>query len=278
MAFSFFKKNKEEEPNDKNRVQEIELSKIVPNQNQPRTIFSEESIAELADTIYDHGLLNPIVLRKLGDDQYEIIAGERRFRAVTKLGYEKVPAIVREMSDAESASLAIIENLQREGLTAVEEAKAYAHLMQLNELTQKHLAKEMGKSQGFVANKLRLLKLPTQVQDAILDRSITERHGRSLLTVEDEATQLELLAQIKENDWSVKETEAAIAALNQPKPEKKKKTKTTTKNVAPNQKVAVNTVKKAVQMVEKSGVKVNVTEEDTKEFYRIIIDIPVAKD
>lgn len=182
------------------------------------------------------------------------------------------------MSDAESASLAIIENLQREGLTAVEEAKAYAHLMQLNELTQKHLAKEMGKSQGFVANKLRLLKLPTQVQDAILDRSITERHGRSLLTVEDEATQLELLAQIKENDWSVKETEAAIAALNQPKPEKKKKAKTTTKNVAPNQKVAVNTVKKAVQMVEKSGVKVNVTEEDTKEFHRIIIDIPVAKD
>ena len=150
--------------------------------------------------------------------------------------------------------------------------------MQLNELTQKHLAKEMGKSQGFVANKLRLLKLPTQVQDAILDRSITERHGRSLLTVEDEATQLELLAQIKENDWSVKETEAAIAALNQPKPEKKKKTKTITKNVAPNQKVAVNTVKKAVQMVEKSGVKVNVTEEDTKEFHRIIIDIPVAKD
>ena len=275
MAFSFFKKNKEE-PNDKNRVQEIPLSQIVPNQNQPRTIFSDESIAELADTIYEHGLLQPIVLRKLADDQYEIIAGERRFRAVTKLGYEKVPAIVREMSDSESASLAIIENLHREGLTAIEEAKAYDHLMKLNDLTQKHLAKELGKSQGFVANKLRLLKLPQAVQDAILDRTITERHGRSLLTLDDETKQLELLAQITENGWSVKETEEAIKKLTEPKVAKKKKR--AVKSVTSDPKVVVNTFKKTVEMVEKSGVKVNVTEEDTKDFHRIIIDIPVDKD
>lgn len=278
MAFSFFKKSKEEEIDDKNRVQEIELTKIVPNQNQPRTVFSEESIQELADTIYEHGLLQPIVLRKLDDDKYEIIAGERRFRAVTKLGYEKVPAIVKEMSDSESASLAIIENLHREGLTAIEEAKAYAHLMDLNELTQKNLAKEMGKSQGFVANKLRLLKLPTQVQDAILDRSITERHGRSLLTLPDEAQQVKLLEEIKENGWSVKETEEAIKELTEPKAPSKPKKKAKTKNIAADRKVAVNTVKKAVKMVEKSGVLVNVKEEETDGGYRIVIDIPAQKD
>lgn len=278
MAFSFFKKNKDEDVTDKNRVQEIELAKIVPNQNQPRTVFSEESIAELADTIYEHGLLQPIVLRKLAEDQYEIIAGERRFRAVTKLGYEKVPAIVREMSDSESASLAIIENLHREGLTAVEEAKAYAHLMELNDLTQKQLAKEMGKSQGFVANKLRLLKLEPTVQTAILDRKITERHGRSLLALEP-AKQVEMLQTIETEGLSVKETEEKVKESLAPKEEAKpKKKRAITKNVAPNQKVAINTVKKAVQMVEKSGLKVNMSEENTTEFHRIIIDIPVARD
>ena len=169
MALSFFGHKKSD---DETVVQQLPLKAIVPNQFQPRKVFTSESIQELAATIKEHGLLQPIIVREYAPDQYEIIAGERRYRAMQLLGWEKAPAIVQKMDDDESASMALVENLQREGLSAIEEGQAYVALMKLNHLTQGALAQQLGKSQAFVANKIRLLKLSAPVQEAIMNGQI----------------------------------------------------------------------------------------------------------
>ena len=183
-----------------------------PTNTSPGRFFDQTEIQELAQTISEHGLLQPIVVREFRPGEYEIIAGERRFRAVKLLQWEKIPAIVEKMTDAESASLALIENLQRAQLSPVEEAQAYKQLMEFNHLTQATLAKGMGKSQSFVANKLRLLKLIKPVQNAILDGRITERHGRALLSL-DEDQQRTLLMEIVNQHWNVRQTEDAVAQM-----------------------------------------------------------------
>lgn len=214
MAFSLFGLGKHQgtASETKNQVVEIPVAAIVPNQYQPRKVFDQTEIQELAQTISEHGLLQPIVVREFRPGEYEIIAGERRFRAVKLLQWEKIPAIVEKMTDAESASLALIENLQRAQLSPVEEAQAYKQLMEFNNLTQAALAKGMGKSQSFVANKLRLLKLIKPVQNAILDGRITERHGRALLGL-DEDQQRTLLMEIVNQHWNVRQTEDAVAQM-----------------------------------------------------------------
>lgn len=214
MAFSLFGLGKHQgtASETKNQVVEIPVAAIVPNQYQPRKVFDQTEIQELAQTISEHGLLQPIVVREFRPGEYEIIAGERRFRAVKLLQWEKIPAIVEKMTDTESASLALIENLQRAQLSPVEEAQAYKQLMEFNHLTQAALAKGMGKSQSFVANKLRLLKLIKPVQNAILDGRITERHGRALLSL-DEDQQRTLLMEIVNQHWNVRQTEDAVAQM-----------------------------------------------------------------
>lgn len=214
MAFSLFGLGKHQgtASETKNQVVEIPVAAIVPNQYQPRKVFDQTEIQELAQTISEHGLLQPIVVREFRPGEYEIIAGERRFRAVKLLQWEKIPAIVEKMTDAESASLALIENLRRAQLSPVEEAQAYKQLMEFNHLTQATLAKGMGKSQSFVANKLRLLKLIKPVQNAILDGRITERHGRALLSL-DEDQQRTLLMEIVNQHWNVRQTEDAVAQM-----------------------------------------------------------------
>lgn len=214
MAFSLFGLGKHQgtASETKNQVVEIPVAAIVPNQYQPRKVFDQTEIQELAQTISEHGLLQPIVVREFRPGEYEIIAGERRFRAVKLLQWEKIPAIVEKMTDAESASLALIENLQRAQLSPVEEAQAYKQLMEFNHLIQAALAKGMGKSQSFVANKLRLLKLIKPVQNAILDGRITERHGRALLSL-NEDQQRTLLMEIVNQHWNVRQTEDAVAQL-----------------------------------------------------------------
>lgn len=154
MAFSFFHKN--DLPQNK-QVQDLPIAQLHPNRYQPRRTFSEESIKQLAQTLDEGGLLQPIVVREDGEG-YEIVAGERRYRAAKSLGWEKIPAIVNNLSDAQTASLALIENLQRENLNPIDEALAYQELMKINNLTQTQLAQNIGKSQSYVANKLRLLK------------------------------------------------------------------------------------------------------------------------
>jgi ParB family chromosome partitioning protein len=212
MALNFFGRKKKDEKT----VTELPTAAIVPNRFQPRKVFQEEAIKELAATIKDHGLLQPIIVREYERGQYEIIAGERRFRAVTtQLNWDKVPAIVTTMADDESAAMAIIENLQRAQLSPVEEARAYQELMNKNAMTQETLARQIGKSQSFVANKLRLLKLSQPVQSAIMNGAISERHGRELLKLDD-TQQLQALRQIAENNLTVKETARLVQSIIDP--------------------------------------------------------------
>ena len=259
-------------------VVNIPIGNIVPNKYQPRTVFDDEKIEELARTIHTHGVIQPIVIRQMDDEKYEIIAGERRFRAMTKLEWSEVPAIIRNLSDKETASIALIENLQREELTAIEEAVAYQKLLKLHELTQEALAQRLGKGQSTVANKLRLLKLPEEVQEAIMKKEISERHARSLMQVKDTDAQLNLMKLTIEQHWNVKQLEEKVDEfLNPPTKEDKKSAKPRRKAVSKDIRIALNTIKQSLSMVTKSGINIKTEEEDTEDFYQITVRIPKKK-
>ncbi|MFC7687419.1 nucleoid occlusion protein [Ureibacillus sp. GCM10028918] len=258
-------------------VVKIPIDKIIPNRFQPRTVFDEEKIEELSRTIHTHGVIQPIVIRHFEGERYEIIAGERRYRAMKKLNWTEVPAIVRDLSDKETASIALIENLQREELTAIEEALAYQQLLELHSLTQEALAQRLGKGQSTVANKLRLLKLPQFVQEAILKREITERHARAMISLKDEEVQSQLVALIKDYDWNVRQLEEYIQQMNEPKEEAVKKEKPKRKAISKDIRIALNTIKQSLSMVTKSGINVNTEEEDTDDYYQITVRIPKKK-
>lgn len=266
----------EEKQKPAEEVVKIPIDKIIPNRYQPRTVFDEEKIEELSRTIHTHGVIQPIVVRKYSEDLFEIIAGERRYRAMKKLNWTEVPAIVRDLSDKETASIALIENLQREELTAIEEALAYQQLLELHSLTQEALAQRLGKGQSTVANKLRLLKLPKIVQDAILKREISERHARALIAIKDEVMQTKMVELIKENDWNVRQLEEQIQQLLHPQ-EKEKKAKPKRKSVSKDVRIALNTIKQSLSMVTKSGINVKTEEEDTEDYYQITVKIPKKK-
>jgi len=257
-------------------VIQLPVKNIRANRYQPRSIFNEEKIKELAQTIHTHGMIQPIVVRKLEEDFYEIIAGERRWRAAQLLEWENISAIIREMTDAETASVALIENLQREELTVVEEANAYASLLELHNLTQEALAQRLGKNQSTIANKLRLLKLPEEVQQALLDKKITERHARALIKLQDPEAQIKLLEDILEHDLNVKQTEDQIAKRNSPKESKKKK-RPKLKGVNKDIRIAMNTIRQSLTMVSDTGIDVESDEKDLDDYYQITIKIPKKK-
>lgn len=275
MSLFSFMRHDEEIPKNK-QIQDIELDKIVPNRYQPRREFSDDSIKELAETLDKDGLLQPIVVREDGEDQYEIIAGERRYRAAKSLNWKTIPAIVNNMNDDQAASLALIENLQREDLNPIDEAKAYTNLMKLNDLTQTALAKDMGKSQSYVANKLRLLKLDDDVQKALVEGKITARHGRALLNLSDD-DQERVLKEIEEKGLNVKQTEEIAKDVNayfNPKPkEKETKRERVVKRIPKDLKVQINTIKKAVKLAKDSGIKVKVKENNDPDDYKITIEL-----
>ena len=193
-------------------VFELSMDDILPNRFQPREVFDEQALNELALSIREHGVIQPIIVRKIGD-KYEIIAGERRFRASQIAGKKTIPALVRNIDDKESAKIALLENLQRKNLTSIEEARTYDTILKLDNMTQEELANNLGKSQSTVANKLRLLNLDESVQDALLKEQISERHARSLLNVTDKAKQKELLNKVIMNRMTVKQLDDEIAFL-----------------------------------------------------------------
>jgi len=250
-------------------VKSIPVADIVPSPYQPRTIFDDERIDELCQTIKTHGVIQPIVVR-IRNGRHEIIAGERRWRAVKKLGLESIPAIVREFNDSQAASIALIENLQREGLTALEEAIAYQKLIELHDLTQESLAQRLGKSQSTIANKLRLLNLSEPVKNALLDRSITERHARALLALESEDLQVKVLKDVVEKELNVKQTEARVNFYKEAAKIKKSKRVSFTKDV----RLAVNTIRQSVELVSGSGLHIKTAEQDHEDHYEIVIRIP----
>ncbi len=189
---------------------EIELSKIASNPNQPRKTCTQESLDELALSIQQVGLIQPLVVRPQGDG-YELIAGERRLRACRQLGLERVPCLVlANVVEEESAMMALIENLQRENLHYLEEAECYQTLLQTYRLTQEELAARLGKSQSSIANKIRILKLPPRVKKAMTEAHMTERHARTLLRIDNEEIQLQVIEKVREKGLSVKDMEKLV--------------------------------------------------------------------
>ncbi|TVP83145.1 MAG: nucleoid occlusion protein [Alkalicoccus sp.] len=252
-------------------VRQMEVERLEPNPFQPRTVFNEESIEELASTIQTYGMIQPIVVRK-NNGRFEIIAGERRWRAAKHAEMTRVPVVIKDFDDRKTASVALIENLQREGLTSIEEASAYERLLKLHELTQGGLAERLGKSQSTVANKLRLLQLSGKVKEALLKRDISERHARALLRVKEDDVQQELLEKIISESWSVKETEAAVDKLQeQPAPLPEKRVR---KSYSRDTRLALNTIRRSVDMVNESGLKIDTAEEEHEEYYQFTIRIP----
>ena len=190
-------------------VVELYLDDIIPNRFQPREVFNEEALKELSDSIKEHGVIQPIIVRKLGD-KYEIIAGERRYKATAMAGLTKIPAIIRNLDDKEAAKVALLENLQRKDLSAIEEARTYQKILELDDMTQEELGKTMGKSQAAVANKMRLLSLPDEVQEALLHDKISERHARSLLNLDTPEEQIKMLNKILDDRLTVRELDNEI--------------------------------------------------------------------
>ncbi|WP_112182591.1 MULTISPECIES: nucleoid occlusion protein [Paraliobacillus] len=274
--FGIGDKSEEVEEYIPDEVVQLPVRDIAPNRYQPRAIFNQEKIEELAQTIHTHGMIQPIVVRKMedGEKKYELIAGERRWRAVTSLEWETVPAIIRIMTEAETASVALIENLQREELTVIEEAKAYSRLLEIHDLTQEALAQRLGKNQSTIANKLRLLKLPEVVQNAILEKKVTERHARALIILKDADKQEQLLNEIIERNLNVKQTEERIAKLMDDTPKKKKPK---LKGVNKDMRIAMNTIRQSLSMVTDTGIDLETEEQDYDDYYQITIKIPKKK-
>ncbi|KAB7707624.1 nucleoid occlusion protein [Bacillus aerolatus] len=283
--FSMGEKTAEEQPEEttvteeestveREEVKQIPVSLIVPNRFQPRTIFNNEKIEELARTIHIHGIIQPIVVRETDDERYELIAGERRWRAVQTLKWETVPAIINNLSDTETASVALIENLQREELSPIEEAIAYGKLLELHGLTQEALAQRLGKGQSTVANKLRLLKLPQEIQEALAQKKITERHARALIPLKNPGKQVQIMNEVIDKQLNVKQTEdRVIQLLNTSKEKPKPRRKAFSKDV----RIAVNTIRQSLSMVSDNGIDLKSQEEEFEDFYQITIKIPKKK-
>ena len=249
----------------------IPINLIKPNKYQPRKTFDEKTLDELTESIKTNGLIQPIVVRKKGKN-YEIIAGERRYRACVNAGLTEVICNIMEKSDEESATLALVENIQRENLSAIEEAKAYKALLKETGETQEALATRMGKAQSTVANKIRLLELSPKIQTAVNEKQITERHARALLTVEP-SKRNRVLTRIIKKELTVKETEEYIEKLNN-KEKKEFVKKPKFKGFSSNQMIAVNTIRQAIEISKKTGIKFEVEELETETDKRIVIKFP----
>ena len=198
----------------KDEVVQLYLDDIIPNRFQPREVFDEKALKELALSIKEHGVIQPIIVRNV-NGKYEIIAGERRYKASALAGMTKIPAIIRNLDDKESSKVALLENLQRKNLNPIEEARTYQKILELDEMTQDELAKTMGKSQSSVANKIRLLSLPDEVQNSLLKEQISERHARTLLNIDDPKKQKDMLKKVIDNKMSVRQLEEEIKTMNQ---------------------------------------------------------------
>lgn len=193
---------------EKSKLLEIEISEIIPNEDQPRKNFDEDELKDLANSIKKYGIIQPLLLKKI-KDKYEIIAGERRFRAAGIAGLDKVPAIVKDISDDESSRIAIIENIQRKDLNPVEEAMSYRHLLDSQDLTQKELADEIGKSRQYIGNTIRLLNLDPRVLKLLEEEKISTSHGKKLLSIKDGDKQYKEAMKIIKNSLPVNNNKKA---------------------------------------------------------------------
>ena len=240
-------------------IMNVRVDSIFPNTYQPRKFFNEEALNELSQSIKEHGIIQPITVRKIGE-KFELVAGERRWRAARMAELQFVPCNVIEITDTQSAEIALLENLQREDLNFMEEAEAYYNLINDHKFTQEELAKRMGKKQSTIANKLRLLKLSEKVRILCLENNLTERHARALLSLPNEELQLKVVKKVIANSLNVKKTEELI---------KKRKGK----GVLPG-KLYVNTIK---QVLSKFNIPAEYKLQDKEECIEITVSIPKNK-
>ena len=267
VAIFNFKKDNAKHRELGKRLEEVPVALIVPNPNQPRQTFDDAGIAELAASISQVGLIQPLVVRKAGET-YELIAGERRLRAVRSLGYEKVQCIVDGgLGEEDSALMAIVENLQREDLHFFEEAESYAALLEKLHLTQEELALRIGKSQSFIANKLRMLRFSPRVREAVIENGLTERHARALLRLNSDEERERVIEKVALGSLSVKDTEKLVESmLNAAFDGKQEGARPRPKiiRIFKDYKLFVNTVNTACEQLRESGLNVDVeqTEHD----------------
>ena len=206
--------HEEVETSGSSSISEVAISQIEANPNQPRREFDEKALEELAESIRNFGIIQPITLRKLSDDRYQIIAGERRWRASQMAGLQRVPAYIRTADDENMMQMALVENIQREELNPIEVALAYQHLIERYNLKQEELSEKIGKNRATIANTLRLLKLPAQVQMAIKNRQIDKGHARALLSLADPAMQVKFFKEVVEKGYSVRQIEEMVSQIN----------------------------------------------------------------
>lgn len=261
---------------DENKVIDIPARQIRPNKTQPRQCFSEEELRSLSQSIATNGLLQPITVRKLRGDEYELIAGERRLRASVMAGFQKIPCIVMKCSDKDSAIFALIENLQRKDLNMFEEARGINRLIRKYGITQEQAALQIGKRQSTVANKLRLLRLTYEEQDWILQSGLTERHARALLKIGNEELRKEALSHIVAEVMNVKESERYIDSLlhkNETEPAFTGDKKVVIRDV----RIFVNTINKAVDTMRLSGINAISKKQETADYIEYTVKIPKDK-
>lgn len=265
-----------EKKDDVKNITYVGIDNIRPNPYQPRKQFNKISLEELCESIKQYGVIQPINVRKLSSSMYELVAGERRLRAATMAGLKEIPAIIIDINDNDSAVMALIENLQREDLSYMEEAEGYNNLISDHGFTQEVLASKIGKSQSTIANKIRLLKLPPLVKKILADNSLTERHARALLKLHDEQLQLKVLKNVCEKGLNVKRTEdlveRAIDRLTKQENDKKSKGKFT--KAIKDIRIFVNTIKQAIELMKKSGVDAKAAQFDRGSYVEFIVRIP----
>lgn len=259
------------------KVVMIPIANIRPNPYQPRKVFDKVMLEELSNSIKEFGVIQPINVRVINENTFELIAGERRLRAAKIAKLENIPAIVIDVNDKDSAILALIENLQRENLNYFEEAEGYYNLMEDYNLTQEDIAKQVGKSQSTIANKLRLLKLSDKVVKILLDHHLSERHARALLKLPSTELQLAILDKVIIQSLNVKKTEELIdntlhKVINEEKIDSKQSTYL--KRYIKDIRVFTNTIKQSVEMMKESGINIQYKLEESNEAYHISIIIP----
>ena len=251
----------------------VEVDKIRPNPYQPRQEMEKESLAELEESIKQYGLMQPIVVRRINENEYELIAGERRLRACKNIGLDKISAVVVKASGTDSAIMALIENIQRENLGYIEEAEAFLSLLAVHGLTQDELAARLGKNQSTIANKIRILKLSPEIRAILSQHGLTERHARALLRLPDEKEKRKALTIIINKGLNVVKTEELIENMLAKQSESKKDSETKNIRIFKDIRIFQNTIKQAIDIMKKSGINASALKKESEEFIEYTIKI-----
>ncbi len=253
------------------KIVQIPISMIAANPEQPRKVFRDEELEELKNSIAEYGVLQPLIVKKAEERKFILVAGERRLRASKLAGLRTVPAIIRDLHEREAALIALVENVQRENLNFLEEARAYKKLMEDFDLTQGEIAKRVSKQQSTISNKIRLLSLPDEIQEAILENNLTERHARALLKLDSQEERKKVIARITANSLNVKQTEKLIEDIIAGK-EKAYRSQRKINYIS--YKIYLNTIRKAFNQVKTVEKNAKFIESDQGEFLEVKILIP----